>query len=139
MKEEVIKIIKSKFSNIDEVRIPLLKGDGFFLAELVEDGIKVNNLGSSPLLIWVVFTKTVELLIKFGGVAKKGDAMNYSLGEKGLDLNTIEGYIALKIYNKKNGDKVFRRITPIANILIWAGICTNLPGKLKLKSNSKLV
>lgn len=132
-KEKIIKIIREKFDNTVKVKVPLLKGNRFFLAELVEDGINVSNLGNNPFLPWDVFTESVNLIERLGGIAKKGDAMLFSLGEKGLDLNTIEGYIATKIYNKKNGEKVFRRITPIANILIWAGICKNLPGKLKLK------
>ena len=133
-KEKIIKIIREKFDNTVKVKVPLLKGNRFFLAELVEDGINVSNLGNNPFLPWDVFTESVNLIERLGGIAKKGDAMLFSLGEKGLDLNTIEGYIAAKIYNKKNGEKVFRRITPIANILIWAGICKNLPGKLKLMS-----
>lgn len=132
-KEKIIKIIREKFGNTVKVKVPLLKGNRFFLAELVEDGTSVSNLGNNPFLPWDVFTESVNLIERLGGIAKKGDAMLFSLGEKGLDLNTIEGYIAAKIYNKKNGEKVFRRITPIVNILIWAGICENLSGKLKLK------
>lgn len=132
-KEKIIKIIRDKFGNTVKVKVPLLKGNRFFLAELLEDGINVSNLGNNPFLPWDVFTESVNLIERLGGIAKKGDAMLFSLGEKGLDLNTIEGYIAAKIYNKKNGEKVFRRITPIANILIWAGICGNISGKLKLK------
>ncbi len=130
--EEVIKTIINKFSNANKAKIPLLRGNRYFLAELIESGIKVDNLGKEPFLPWGVFIETVKLLEKLGGTAKKGNAMNYKLGEKELDENTIEGCIASKIYSKKNGDTVFRRITPIANILIWAGICKNLPGKLEL-------
>lgn len=61
------------------MRIPLLNYNRFFLAELVDNGIKVNNLGNNPFLIWDVFTTTVELLENFGGVAKKDIAMNYNL------------------------------------------------------------
>ena len=132
-KKEIIKIIKNKFGDKNEVKIPLIKNNKYFNAKLVDDGINVNNLGSSPFLHWDVFIESVDLIEKLGGIAKKGNAMSYSLGEKELDLNTIEGYIAIKIYNKKNGEKVFRRITPITNILIWAGICENIPGKLKLR------
>ena len=131
-KKEIIKIIKNKFGDKNEVKIPLIKNNKYFNAKLVDDGVNVNNLGSSPFLHWDVFVESVDLIEKLGGIAKKGNAMSYSLGERELDLNTIEGYIAAKIYKKKNGEKVFRRITPIANILIWAGICKNLPGKLKL-------
>ena len=131
-KEEVIKTIISKFSNTNKANIPLLRGNRFFEAKLAGSGIEVNNLASSPFLPWSVFTEAVKLLEKLGGTAKKGNAMDYKLGEEGLKLDTIEGHIASKVYNKKKGKTVFRRITPIANILIWAGICKNLPGKLKL-------
>lgn len=132
-KKVVIKIITDKFGNNNNKKISLLRRNSYFTAELLEDGIKVDNLGNSRFLPWEVFTETVNLLERSGGIVQKGDAMNYSLGEKDLGLNTIEGYIASKVYKKKIGDKVFRRITPIVNILIWAGICENLPRKLKLK------
>jgi hypothetical protein len=131
-RQEIIKIIKNKFDDKIEAKIPLINGNKYFTAKLEEEGINVNNLGGNPFLHWDVFVESVDLLKKLGGTVKKGNAMNYSLGEEELGFDTIEGYIAEKIYKKKNGDKVFRRITPIANILIWSGICKNLPGKLKL-------
>lgn len=137
LKEELVKIIKEKFSDLRKVKIPLLRGNNYFTAEIIEDGIMVNNLGGCPFLPWDVFVESVNLMESLGGIASKGNAMNYCLGEKGLDLNTIEGYIASKIYNKKNGDKIFRRITPIANILIWSGVCINIPGKLRLKNKNQ--
>ncbi|MEG1312577.1 MAG: hypothetical protein RSD47_11315, partial [Romboutsia sp.] len=70
---------------------------------------------------------------KDGGTALKGDAMGFKLGEGKLPTNSIEGYIAKEVYDKSIGDSVFRRITPIVNILIWVGICENGRGKLILK------
>jgi len=137
LKEEVVKIIKEKFSDLKKVKIPLLRGNNYFTAEIIEDGIMVNNLGGSPFLPWDVFTESINLIERLGGIASKGDAMIFCLGEKGLDLNTIESFIASKIYNKRNGEKIFRRITPIANILIWSGICINIPGKLSFKIKIK--
>lgn len=59
--------------------------------------------------------------------------MGFKLGEGNLTLDSIEGYVAKEVYNKKIGESVFRRITPIVNILIWADICENERGKLRLK------
>lgn len=59
--------------------------------------------------------------------------MGSQLGEDKLPLNSIEGYIAKEVYGKRDRDSIFRRITPIVNILIWAGICENGKGKLLLK------
>lgn len=58
--------------------------------------------------------------------------MNYKLGETGLPIDSVEGRIAFKVYGKQLGQSVFRRITPIACILIWAGLCVNQSGKLIL-------
>lgn len=60
--------------------------------------------------------------------------MNFKLGDERLPLDSIEGYITCCLYNKKIGDSVFRRVTPIAGILIWAGICENEPGYLVLNN-----
>lgn len=69
---------------------------------------------------------------KNGGKAKKGNATGSRLGDPNLDLNTVEGYIASKVYNCKTGDTVFKRITPIASILAWAEICENTKGQICL-------
>jgi hypothetical protein len=113
------------------VQIPLLKG-GHFTAEIADEGIKVDNLGSQPLLPWAVFEEAVSLLVREGGRAKRGDAMGSRLGDVGLPEDSIEGHIALVVYNRRPGDTVFRRITPIACILIWAGICRAEPHELVL-------
>ena len=125
-KDKIIKIIREKFDNTFKVKVPLLKGNRFFLAELVEDGINVSNLGNNPFLSWDVFTESVNLIERLGGIAKKGDAMLFSLGEKGLDLNTIEGYIAVGTPGevKKEADELVRELsTPdggfICEIVKW--------------------
>ena len=127
-----IEIIKNKFSQTGSpTKIPLLKGEDF-LATLKDDGILVDNLGNQPLLPCVVFQEAVCVLIRNGGSALRGDAMQSKLGEAGLPLDSIEGHIAHVVYGKKGGDTVFRRITPISCILIWAGICVSRPHKLTL-------
>lgn len=129
----VIKIKEKLKKNGGNAHIKLLKGDRYFNVILQEDGVLVDNLNTSSFLSWKVFEKTIELLEKQGGCAIKGDAMGFKLGEGNLTLDSIEGYVAKEVYNKKIGESVFRRITPIVNILIWADICENERGKLRLK------
>ena len=71
-------------------------------------------------------------MIRNNGTAMRGDAMNAKLGDEGLPLDSVEGHIAHVVYGKKIGDSVFRRITPIACILVWSGICESKPMKLVL-------
>jgi len=129
------KLLTDKFeSNKFIAKIPLLRGNGTFSAKLTEYGIEVNNLASSPLLPWVIFEKTIELLINQNGKALKGNAMSFKLGDPELPLDSVEGRIAHEVFNKKIGESVFRRITPISCILVWAGICKSEKGFLLLNS-----
>jgi hypothetical protein len=130
---EVIGIIKRRFDKKgNPTQIPLLKGGKSFKAELSTDGIYVDNLGNQPFLPWVVFTETVSLLKRSGGRAVRGNAMMPKLGEQNLPITSVEGHIAHVIYGKQMGDSVFRRVTPIACILIWAKICRHEPSELVL-------
>lgn len=137
MKEQhIINLIKSRFYEVgNPAQVPLLKGGSSFRAELSSDGIYVDNLGILPLLRWEVFTEAVSLLKSNGGRAKRGDAMNSRLGDKDLPLNSVEGHITKSVYGYEEGDWVFRRITPIACILIWAKICDHKPGELLISDN----
>ncbi len=129
----VIIAIKNKFSKTgNPTEIALLRGRRSFSAELSDQGISVNNLGNKPFLPWKVFQESNRILVENGGSAKRGDAMNFRLGESNLSTNSVEGRIAQVFYNKQEGDTVFRRITPIACILIWAGACKAGRGELIL-------
>ena len=129
---DVVPKIKQKFSEQGgQANIPLQKG-GNFHSKMVEGGIEVDNLGNQPYLPWCVFQEAVCVLIRNQGSAKRGDAMNSRLGDEELPLDSVEGHIALVVYGKQVGDSVFRRITPVACILEWAGICRSEPGKLIL-------
>lgn len=128
-------LIIKRFKETDGIAvIPLMKSDKTFTATCTEEGIQVSNLGNQSLLSWEVFYKTIELLNQNGGKALKGDAMKGRLGDSKLPIDSIEGYIAYKLYGKVLGDVVFRRISPISGILTWAGICKNDRGLLKLKN-----
>jgi hypothetical protein len=131
----VEKIIPEKFRETGSpAKIPLLQ-KGSFTATLVPGGVNVNNLGTQPFLPWAVFEEALSLIVNNGGKAERGDAMQSRLGDPKLPLNSIEGHIAHTIYQKSVGDSVFRRITPIACILIWAGICIHKPGELAFLEN----
>ncbi|MED2970733.1 hypothetical protein P4361_00405 [Fictibacillus sp. B-59209] len=133
-KQEVIQIIKQAFNHTEKpVEIPLLKGNRTFNAKCTEEGIYVSNLHTSPFLPWEAFTETVSLLEEKNGRAIKGDAMTCKLGESGLPVDSVEGRIAYKVYKKQLGKSVFRRITPVACILEWAGLCENGRGELRIK------
>jgi len=136
---EVATAIRSKFSVTGSpAKVPYIRGAGSFAAELIGTGIKVDNLGTQPFLPWAVFQETIYVLIRNGVRAERGNAMNYKLGESGLSLDSIEGYVANEVYSKSEGDSVFRRITPIACILIWAGVCNVEPGELILTPKKQL-
>lgn len=106
---------------------------GTFNAELKADGIVVDNLGNQPFLPWIVFQEAICVLIRNEGRAPRGNAMNAKLGDPDLSLDSVEGHVAQVVYGKKVGETVFRRITPIACILIWAGVCEAAPGELVLR------
>jgi hypothetical protein len=133
---KAVEMIKQKFSKHGgSTRIPLLKGASF-TATLTKEGIAVDNLRSQPFLPWAVFQEAVCLLVRKGGQADRGDAMGSKLGEPGLPLDSIEGHIAQVVFGKRPGDSVFRRVTPIACILIWAGICEAAPNKIILRERN---
>jgi hypothetical protein len=128
-----VEAIKRRFSETGSpTKVPHLRR-GSFTAELTDEGVIVDNLGNQPLLPWAAFQEAICVLIRNGGRAKRGVAMEAKLGEPGLPMNSVEGHVALVVYGKRLGDTVFRRITPIACILIWAGICEAAPNELVLR------
>ena len=131
-RQHVVAAIKRRFAETgNPARVPLVRG-GSFRAELSEKGVYVDNLGTSPLVPWAAFEAAVEVLARTGGRAPRGDALGARLGEPGLPLDSVEGYVAQAVYGKREGETVFRRITPIACILIWSGVCQHRPGELVL-------
>lgn len=134
---DVITLIRDRFRETGNPTIVPLLRHGELIAELVPYGVSVSDLGTQPLLPWAVFQETVALLVRNGGRAARGDAMGAKLGEPGLPFDSIEGHIAHTVYNKQAGETVFRRIAPIAAILIWVGVCEAAPGELVLRTFDK--
>ena len=89
--------------------VPKIVG-GSFAAVLKKDGIVVNNLRDSPHLPWSIFKAAVQVLQEEGETAKKGAAMAGKLGSEKLPKNSVEGYIAHKVYGIQVGMSVFRHI-----------------------------
>ena len=117
------KRIKNAFeSEGEEVKIPL-QINRTFTAKVTKEGIEVDNLSNYPLLEWEVFDEIEKLFNEKNSPILKGDAMNYKLWESGLPIDSIEGRVAYKVYDKGLEDSVFRRISPIVGILVWTGIC----------------
>lgn len=134
-KETIIK----KFNEINgRAVIPLMKGKGTFTATYNNEGVQVSNLGNQGFLSWEVFNETMELLKQNGGRASKGDAMSGKLGDSKLPIDSVEGYIAYKVYGKALGNTVFRRISAISGVLTWVEICVNEPGYLRSVSGFKI-
>ena len=78
-----------------------------------------------------VFDDIVDLLVRQGGRARKGNGRNHKLGEPGCEENTVVGTIALH-RGRTIGESVFDPVFVMAAILEWAGIAKNGRGELIL-------
>lgn len=78
-----------------------------------------------------VFDDIVDLLVRQGGRARKGNGRNHKLGEPGCEENTVVGTIALHC-GRTIGESVFDPVFVMAAILEWAGIAKNGRGELIL-------
>ncbi len=78
---------------------------------------------------YAVFDVIVELLLKQGGRARKGNGRNYKFGDSACDETTVVGAIA-KYNGSEIGDSVYDPVFVIAAILEWAGIAENGRGEL---------
>lgn len=138
MEDPVISKIKSQFDKKgNPAKIPLMSGKHFFEARSETDGVYVDNLKKESFLPWEIFSEAVNYIKENGGKVKKGNATNSRLGDPNLGLDTLEGYIASKVYGCRIGDPVFKRVNPIASILAWAEVCENTRGQIGLISKEK--
>ena len=64
-----------KFAETENpTKVPLLRGK-VFTAQLTDDVIRVDNLGTQPFLPWAAFQEAICVLIRNGGRAGRGDAI----------------------------------------------------------------
>lgn len=131
----VIKRIKTKLNEMGgSASIPLYSRD---LCEIGFDpngkGLVSNKIPVPNQLLWEVFDATVEVVIQNGGKARKGNARSGAkIGSDDLPLDSVEGYIAHKVYGAKIGDTAFGPGFVVAAILDWAEICNNERGYLTI-------
>lgn len=115
-----------------EISIPKQR-KGTFVAKANESGVDVDCLGTSSHLPWGVFEVVEKLLeAQSSKSAVRGSAMNAKLGDANLPIDSVEGCIAL-FFQKKPGQRVLRRISPVANLLVWSGVCRHGKGVLILQ------
>jgi hypothetical protein len=115
------------------------KQGGTFNLEVVRvgnqiSGVKVSNLRSKPFLPIEVFRVAIESMYNSQNrTVSLGNAKGDGPLGNGLEINSIEGLVARKVYNIPIGKHAFMRITPIRRILEAALVCvSHQPKKLTL-------
>jgi hypothetical protein len=132
---DAIKKIKQLFENHGGTFVYINHAGTEVTCSLIGNGITVDCLGDArynEFLPLGVFWHAVHIMLINGGVATRGKAMNHRLGTEGLPFNSIEGHVASVIYGKQRDDNVLQRISPIAHILIAAGVCVEQQGDMEL-------
>ncbi len=123
--------LKNKFDSDAWIFIPTQPG-GSFKAKVTTCGVEVDNLPGYPVIEWGAFDAVQSLLeISDAHSAIRGNAMGPKLGDLKLPIDSVEGCVAV-YYGKVLGDTVFRRVSPVSNILVWAGLCKHSRGRLIL-------
>ncbi|EDS77527.1 conserved hypothetical protein [Clostridium botulinum C str. Eklund] len=131
----VVKKIKEKLNKCNgKTLIPLFRGNP---CDITYDnngkGVVSSKIPLANQLTWEVFDATVEVVIKNGGKAEKGNAQSGAkLGSDRLSLNSVEGYIASKVHGVEEGKTAFGPGFVVCAILDWAGICKNERGYLSI-------
>ena len=97
-------------------------------------GVNVSNLGNNPFLPIAVFQVAIETMYNSpDSTAPLGNAIGDGPLGNGLEINSIEGQVAHRVYNIQIGNHAFMRITPIRRILEAALVCSSHnPGYLSL-------
>ncbi|MDD4332034.1 MAG: hypothetical protein PHU28_06910 [Methanosarcinaceae archaeon] len=125
----VAKIKKQFFKKGNPAKVPLINRARFFEAKADMDGIYVDSLDKNSFFPWKTFEEAFDFIQKKGGSVKAGNPKTTKLGEPGFELDTLEGHLAQKVYGCSEGERVFRGISLIACILIWAGLCRKEKGE----------
>jgi hypothetical protein len=96
-----------------------------------------DQLPITPAYKYTIFDTIVDLLIKNGGTAEKGNGRNYKLGEPHCTANTVVGAVAIAHSGKKEGDSIFDPVFVLASVLDWACIAHNRRGYIELTKEYK--
>ncbi len=90
-----------------------------------------------PVFTYEVFDIIISLLEKQNGKAKKGNARNFKLGQKGCEETTVAGTILKNYFGKSDGESGYDPVFILSSILEWAGIIYNKRGYLELTEEYK--
>ena len=86
---------------------------------------------------YIVFDIITDLIVSKGGEAKKGNARNYRVGEKGCELDTIAGKVGYEYHKKAVGEYTFDPVFLLVAIMERVGILHNLHGYVRLTEQYK--
>lgn len=132
---EVVRLIKEKLNACGgKTTIELFQGDSCEIWYSNDSkGLASPKIPPANQLNWESFDAAVEIVIKNGGRARKGNARSGAkLGSEKLPMNSVEGYIASKVQGLKEGQTAFGPGFVIAAVLDWAGVCRNERGYLSI-------
>lgn len=87
---------------------------------------------------YAVFDIIVDLLLREGGTARKGNGRNYRFGYGECTEDTVAGVIAKEYFGKQVGESSLDPVFVLAAVLDWAGIAHNCRGYLELTAEYRL-
>lgn len=105
---------------------PMMRGEPIKIW-MTKDGVR-NSALPSLLCTWQQFDEILDKAISLGGIMYRGDTAAQAgarIGSKELPLDTMESFIAMQYFGRKEGETTVRRSTYYAAIMNWAGICDN--------------
>lgn len=131
-------IIRNKlYENGGHAVITLTRGG----AALIQAHAGGATFGSDKLPIdfeYAVFDIIVDLLLREGGTARKGNGRNYRFGYGECTEDTVVGAIAKEYFGKQTGESTVDPVFVLSAVLDWAGIAHNCRGYLELTAEYRL-
>lgn len=133
-------IIRNKlYENGGRITVYSVSGKPYVIkAAYDQKSFLCDQLPISPPYEYTVFDVIIDLLLKSGGKAPKGNGRNYRLGEGNCTEDTVVGTIAKNYAGKKNGDSIFDPVFVLAAVLDWAGIAHNERGYIELTASYRM-
>lgn len=130
-------IIQNKlFENGGQTLVYSARGNAY-LIQAAKDGksFLCKELPITPPYQFTVFDVIVDLLLKNGGKARKGNGRNDRLGYGECTEDTVVGAIAKNYAGKSVGSSVFDPVFVLAAVLEWADVAHNCRGYIELTAS----
>ena len=127
-------IIRNKlYENGGRATVLSVSGNSYII-KAANDGksFLCDELPIKPPYEYTVFDVIVDLLIRQGGKARKGNGRNYRLGEGDCTEDTVVGAIAKNYAGKEPGSSVYDPVFVLTSVMEWAGIIHNDRGYIEL-------